>query len=516
MGTAKKEKSRRVREGNVKDGNLRVKGENFYRDGKRVKFLNMYTGGKAIKNKKGDLIRAAPLQDSTIPDGRVAPDRRWFGNTRVISQDALTHFRDSLGATEKDTYQVLLRRNKLPMSLLDEKDTTESPKAKILETESFEHTFGPKAQRKKPRMAASNLEDLVSATEEENQKYKEKEELNSTLGLMGSSQMEEDGWTQSAKEHIFSKGQSKRIWNELYKVIDSSDVVIHVLDARDPLGTRCKSVEEYMKKETPHKHLIYVLNKCDLVPTWVAAAWVKHLSKSRPTLAFHASITNSFGKGSLIQLLRQFSQLHSDRQQISVGFIGYPNTGKSSIINTLRKKKVCPVAPIPGETKVWQYITLMKRIFLIDCPGIVPPSAKDTEEDILFRGVVRVEHVSHPEQYIASVLKRCQTKHLERTYEISGWKDATGFIEMLARKQGRLLKGGEPDESGVSKQILNDFNRGKIPWFVVPPEKEEHPGVEKSASSSKETNSKKRPSTEDSEIPAEKTHTEQEPKRQKA
>lgn len=114
----------------------------------------------------------------------------------------------------------------------------------------------------------------------------------------------------------------------------------------------------------------------------------------------------------------------------------------------------------------------MKRIFLIDCPGIVPPSSKDSEEDILFRGVVRVEHVTHPEQYIPGVLKRCQVKHLERTYQISGWKDATEFIEILARKQGRLLKGGEPDESGVSKQILNDFNRGKIPWFVLPPEKE--------------------------------------------
>jgi nuclear GTP-binding protein len=49
--------------------------------------------------------------------------------------------------------------------------------------------------------------------------------------------------------------------------------------------------------------------------------------------------------------------------------IGYPNVGKSSVINALRSKKVCNVAPIAGETKVWQYITLMKRIYLIDCPG---------------------------------------------------------------------------------------------------------------------------------------------------
>lgn len=233
---------------------------------------------------------------------------------------------------------------------------------KILETESFEQTFGPKSQRKKPRVAASSLEELAENAVKHNEQFEEKRELDSTLGLMAQNEQNEDGWTQTAKEAIFSKGQSKRIWNELYKVIDSSDVVIHVLDARDPLGTRCKSVEEYMRKETPHKHLIFVLNKCDLVPTWVRA-WVKHLSSERPTLAFHASITNSFGKGSLIQLLRQFSLLHKDRKQISVGFIGYPNTGKSSIINTLRKKKVCQVAPIPGETKVWQYITLMKKFF---------------------------------------------------------------------------------------------------------------------------------------------------------
>ncbi|CCH61559.1 hypothetical protein TBLA_0F00150 [Henningerozyma blattae CBS 6284] len=487
MGNGKKEKQRRIRQGDTKDGNLRVKGENFYRDTKRVKFLNMYTDGKEIRNKKGDLIRAAPLQNKDIPTARVQPDRRWFGNTRVISQDALQHFRGALGDVQKDTYQVLLRRNKLPMSLLEEKDTSVSPVSRILDTETFSQTFGPKAQRKKPRVAASSLEDLVKATEEDNKVFEDKQELSTTLGLMSNQSDDMDGWSQAAKEHIFSKGQSKRIWNELYKVIDSSDVVIHVLDARDPLGTRCKSVEEYMKKETPHKHLIYVLNKCDLVPTWVAAAWVKHLSSERPTLAFHASITNSFGKGSLIQLLRQFSQLHPERKQISVGFIGYPNTGKSSIINTLRKKKVCQVAPIPGETKVWQYITLMKRIFLIDCPGIVPPSSKDTEEDILFRGVVRVEHVSHPEQYIPGVLRRCQRKHLERTYEISGWKDSTEFIEILARKQGRLLKGGEPDESGVSKQILNDFNRGKIPWFVPPPEK-----VKDEDSQDKTTQNKKR------------------------
>lgn len=199
------------------------------------------------------------------------------------------------------------------------------------------------------------------------------------------------------------------------------------------------------------------------------AAWVRSLSKEYPTLAFHASITNSFGKGSLIQLLRQFSSLHSDRKQISVGLIGGPNTGKSSIINTLLKKKVCTVAPIPGETKVWQYVSLMKRIYLIDCPGVVPPSGTDTPTDLVLRGVVRVEKVEQPEQYIPALLSRVKRQHMERTYELKGWENATELLELLARKGGRLLRGGEPDLDGVAKMVLNDFMRGKIPWFTPAP-----------------------------------------------
>ena len=123
-------------------------------------------------------------------------------------------------------------------------------------------------------------------------------------------------------------------------MLDCSDVVIQVLDARDVPGTRCPHLEKHLKKNAAHKHLILILNKCDLVPAWVVRRWVKLLSQEYPTLAFHASITNSFGKGSLINLLRQYAKLHQDKKQISVGVVGYPNVGKSSIINTLKSKKV--------------------------------------------------------------------------------------------------------------------------------------------------------------------------------
>lgn len=138
----------------------------------------------------------------------------------------------------------------------------------------------------------------------------------------------------------------------MYKVVDSSDVIVQVIDVRDPIGTRCHHIEKQVKKQV-HKHMILVLNKCDLVPTWVTTRWVKYLSASYPTLAFKASVTNPFGKSALISILRQFDKLHREKKNISIGFIGYPNVGKSSVINTLRKKAVCKVAPIPGETKVW-------------------------------------------------------------------------------------------------------------------------------------------------------------------
>ena len=71
---------------------------------------------------------------------------------------------------------------------------------------------------------------------------------------------------------IYSKGTSRRIFGELYKVMDSLDVIVHVLDANDPLGTQCDSVLEYLRKEKPHKQVIFVLNKCDLIPTWATVS----------------------------------------------------------------------------------------------------------------------------------------------------------------------------------------------------------------------------------------------------
>ncbi len=241
-------------------------------------------------------------------------------------------------------------------------------RANLLEVESFENTFGGKAIRKRPKLDNHTIEGLVRNIEEKKKKY---DELKDDALIKNSEEYQKEIHKEAPKELILEAGSSRRIWGELYKVLDASDVIIQVLDARDPNGTRSPHIEKHLKKNHPGKHLVFLLNKCDLVPTWVTKRWVASLEIEYPTLAYRASVTNPFGKGSLIQTLRQFDNFHKDRKNISVGFIGYPNTGKSSVINSLKSKAVCKSAPIPGETKVWQYIALTKRIYLIDCPGVV-------------------------------------------------------------------------------------------------------------------------------------------------
>ncbi|XP_021055553.1 nucleolar GTP-binding protein 2 [Mus pahari] len=438
-------------------------GQNM-RDRGTIRRLNMYRQ-KERRNSRGKVIK--PLQyQSTVASGtvaRVEPNIKWFGNTRVIKQASLQKFQEEMDKVMKDPYKVVMKQSKLPMSLLHDRIQPHNAKVHILDTESFESTFGPKSQRKRPNLFANDMQSLLENAEMSTESYDQGKDRDLV--------MEDSGVRNEAQEEIYKKGQSKRIWGELYKVIDSSDVVVQVLDARDPMGTRSPHIEAYLKKEKPWKHLIFVLNKCDLVPTWATKRWVAVLSQDYPTLAFHASLTNPFGKGAFIQLLRQFGKLHTDKKQISVGFIGYPNVGKSSVINTLRSKKVCNVAPIAGETKVWQYITLMRRIFLIDCPGVVYPS-EDSETDIVLKGVVQVEKIKAPQDHIGAVLERAKPEYISKTYKIESWESAEDFLEKLALRTGKLLKGGEPDLLTVSKMVLNDWQRGRIPFFVKPPNAE--------------------------------------------
>lgn len=236
--------------------------------------MSMYKEGKVQRNADGQITKAASYQSRDTPTARIEPNRKWFTNTRVVSQNTLKAFREAIEEKANDPYQVLIKSNKLPISLIRDGQDTKSikqHKAKMaVESSPFAEVFGPKSQRKRVTIDVSSVTDLAHNTEKSMDTYRERIDQ---AKLLGGQTGDKEQRVAMAVEPIFDKGQSKRIWNELYKVIDSSDVVIHVLDARDPLGTRCRSVEKYLREEAPHKHLIFVLNKCDLVPTSAAVCF---------------------------------------------------------------------------------------------------------------------------------------------------------------------------------------------------------------------------------------------------
>jgi nuclear GTP-binding protein len=229
MCTGKKERSRIERQGKV-TGDPKVKGENFYRTAKKVKTLNMYKDGKATRNKEGKIVQAASYQSRDVPKAVVEPNRRWFTNTRVISQDTLKSFREAIAEKDKDPYSVLLKSNKLPMSLIRDEpkleDGLKKHQAKMtIESEPFSETFGPKAQRKRPKLSFNTVDELAGYTESSFDSYQtRREQIRLLNGAAGSAAtdfdelVEEDFSVATAKEAIFSKGQSKRIWNELCKL----------------------------------------------------------------------------------------------------------------------------------------------------------------------------------------------------------------------------------------------------------------------------------------------------------
>ena len=492
--------------------------------------LKMYNNGKAIRNKEGKVVGGQFMMEDRAGDrkitattGRIAPDRRWFGNTRVVNPTDLDKFREEMTNSMADPYSVVVKRKQLPMGLL--KDAAELTKAGknnsgLLANEPFEHAFGNKSQRKRVKVEqymvgrTSKLDDinnndngdddqpykggnaeamtsmpdddasgyaaLLSAASKSQDTYSK---VNSRVGIVpwgkDSDLVKTEGegvdWVHSKKDDLFLKGQSKRIWGEFYKVVDCSDVILHIIDARNVPGTRCTMIEKHIAKNAPHKHLVFVLNKIDLVPNWVAKRWIGELAQIRPTIAFHASMTHAFGKGALISLLRQFGKLNADKKQISVGVIGYPNVGKSSVINTLISKKSCKVAPIPGETKIWQYITLFRNIYLIDSPGVVVDTAGDTETDSVLKGVIRSERLETPEDYIDAIQGAVKREHIAALYGLpkdgdDTWNSSEELLEKIAVKCGRLLKGGEPCLRSASIYIINDFQRGRLPHYVAPPE----------------------------------------------
>lgn len=342
--------------------------------------------------------------------------------------------------------------------------------------------------------------------------------------------MDEDDDTDSEDFDSFSpeptkpskaKDTSRRAYTQtLNTLISESDILLYVLDARDPHSTRSTAIEKTITTD-PSKRMILVLNKIDLVPADVLKDWLLHLRRSFPTLPLrssasapsaktfdHKKLTPAFTANNLIKALKAYS---TSRASTTVGVIGYPNVGKSSVINAItsrlsgkapssRSRKECPVGAEAGVTTALREVKLDNKIKLIDSPGVVFPTtssategsdrpvtvkgsknAADEKARLVLLNAIPPREIQDPQPAVTLLLQRLGQNEelLSRMfafYELpplmqsDDTKDiTTDFLVQVARKRGRLGKGGVPNLYAAAQTVIGDWRDGRIQGWVQAP-----------------------------------------------
>ncbi|XP_073316798.1 guanine nucleotide-binding protein-like NSN1 isoform X1 [Primulina huaijiensis] len=358
-----------------------------------------------------------------------------------------------------------------------------------------------KALEARRQRALQELEDKKSARKERAQKRKlgllEDEEMKGE-DISGGEELVAENSIRASKTRGLDNSE-KSFYKELVKVIEASDVILEVLDARDPLGTRCVDMENMVMKSGPDKRLVLLLNKIDLVPREVAEKWLNYLREELPTVAFKCSTqeqksnlgwkstrkagkaaksgkasnilqtSDCLGAETLIKLLKNYSRSHDIKKSITVGVIGLPNVGKSSLINSLKRSQVANVGATPGLTRSMQEVQLDKNVKLLDCPGVVMLKSSETDASIALRNCKRIEKLDDPIGPVKEILKLCPDKILVTLYKIPGFSSVDDFLQIVATVRGKLKKGGIVDVESAARIVLHDWNVGKIPYYTMPP-----------------------------------------------
>jgi ribosome biogenesis GTPase A len=242
---------------------------------------------------------------------------------------------------------------------------------------------------------------------------------------------------------------NSHFWELVYRVIKEADVVLEVLDARLIDETRNEEIESIIKEF--HKKLIHVVNKIDLADKETVEKQLKKLSNP-------VFVSSKQRLGTTI-LKRKILEV-GRKDVITVGVVGYPNTGKSSVINAIAGSKKARTSPTSGFTRGVQKVKASERIILLDTPGVIPIEDQDIIRHCLI-GSKNPQAVKEPD-FIAVHLIKTLDGRIEKHYGVPRQDDAEATLESIAVKMNRLKKGGLPDIDGISRTIIMDWQRGNI------------------------------------------------------
>ncbi|KAH7669368.1 P-loop containing nucleoside triphosphate hydrolase protein [Dioscorea alata] len=178
--------------------------------------------------------------------------------------------------------------------------------------------------------------------------------------------------------------------------------------------------------------------------------------------------SDCLGAETLIKLLKNYSRSHELIVSITVGIVGLPNVGKSSLINSLKRSHVVNVGATPGLTQSMQEVYLDKNVKLLDCPGVVMLESSDDDVSIALRNCKRIEKLEDPVGPVKKILDLCPAERLMSLYKLPSFSFVDDFLCKVATLRGKLKKGGIVDVEAAARIVLHDWNEGKIPYYTLP------------------------------------------------
>jgi hypothetical protein len=252
----------------------------------------------------------------------------------------------------------------------------------------------------------------------------------------------------------------EEFWGIVEDVIENSDFVIEVIDARMPEMTRNMNAENLV--ESRGKKLIIVANKADFLSKEAMNLYKNKIGKIP---FFFVSIRNRKGVTLLKWGLFKIIKKMSNNRMINIGVIGYPNTGKSSLINALCGRRAIAVGSKPGTTRCDQLVKMSSNIMLIDTPGVIPMTDGDETKQILMntRDPSNAKRIDEAANEIVRIFLEQNKKTFEEMYKVKTQGKSFGeIVNEIGLSNNMLIKGGKVDARRVYLRLINDWQKGKI------------------------------------------------------
>lgn len=264
--------------------------------------------------------------------------------------------------------------------------------------------------------------------------------------------------------------KTRRLIKESLSMVDA---VTEILDARIPLSSRNPEIEQI----TAGKPRIILLNKCDVADERITREWINYFERKGFT-ALPVDCRSGKGLGAYRPAVRKVlaEKIKSNEQKgmagksLRVMVVGIPNTGKSSFINRMAGKNRAQVADRPGVTRHNQWFNIGNGIELLDTPGVLWPKFDDPSvgDKLAFIGSVKDTVLDSETMAVRliDVLKKEYPNTLSQRYKINGidFAETESFeiLELLGKRRGMLISGGEIDTERASVTLLDEYRAGKL------------------------------------------------------